>query len=85
MISTYVAETSTQEYHTWRVGELRFITPAGPEELILQALSPKQRDYRVFIDRLSGQHQLLIDWFKLRGFMRTGTAVKIGRGMPSFT
>ena len=25
---------------------------AGPEELTLQALSPKQRDYRVFIDRL---------------------------------
>ena len=25
---------------------------AGPEELTLQALSPKQRDYRVFLDRL---------------------------------
>ena len=36
----------------WRVGELRFITPAGPEQLTLQALSPEQRDYRVFIDRL---------------------------------
>ena len=49
-----VAETSTQEtkHHTQRVGELRFIKPAGPEELRLQALSPKQRDYRVFIDRL---------------------------------
>ena len=49
-----VAETSTPEtkHHTWRVGELRCITPAGPEELILQALSPEQRDYRVFIDRL---------------------------------
>jgi len=49
-----VAETSTQEtkHHTWRFGELRFIKPAGPEELTLQALSPKQRDYRVFIDRL---------------------------------
>ena len=46
----YVAETSTREtkYHTWRVGELRFITPAGQEELTLQALSPKQRGYRVF-------------------------------------
>ena len=32
--------------------KLRFITPAGPEELTLQALSPEQRDYRVFIDRL---------------------------------
>ena len=49
-----VAETSTPEtkHHTRRVGELRFITPVGPEELTLQALSPKQRDYRVFIDRL---------------------------------
>ena len=46
----YVAETSTRKtkYHTWRVGELRFITPAGQEELTLQALSPKQRGYRVF-------------------------------------
>ena len=49
-----VAETSTQEtkHHTWRVEELRFIMPAGPEELTLQALSPKQRDYRGFLDRL---------------------------------
>ena len=49
-----VAETSTREtkHHTQRVGELRFIMPAGPEELTLQALSPEQRDYRVFIDRL---------------------------------
>ena len=31
--------------------ELRFITPAGLEELTLQALSPEQRDYRVFIDK----------------------------------
>ena len=52
--SRNVAETSNQEtkYHTRRVGELRFITPAGPEELTLQALSPKQRGYRVFTDRL---------------------------------
>ena len=49
-----VAETSTREtkHHTWRAGEVRFITPAGPEELTLYALSPEQRDYRVFIDRL---------------------------------
>ena len=49
-----VAETSTQEtkHHPWGVGELRFITPAGPEELTLQVLSPEQRDYRVFIERL---------------------------------
>ena len=50
---TPVAETSTREtqHHTRRVGEFRFIMPAGSEELTLQALSPKQRDYRVFIDR----------------------------------
>ena len=30
--------------------ELRFITPVGSEELTLQALSPEQRGYRVFID-----------------------------------
>ena len=40
-----VAET---KHHTWRAGELKFITPAGPEELTLQALSPKQRSYKVF-------------------------------------
>ena len=36
------------------LGELenRFITPVGPRELTLQALSPEQRDHRVFIDRL---------------------------------
>ena len=52
--SRNVAETSNQEtkHHTQRVGELRFITLAGPEELTLQALSPRQRGYRVFIDRL---------------------------------
>ena len=49
--SRNVAETSTGETkpHTQRVGELRFIMPVGPEELTLQALSPKQRGYRVFI------------------------------------
>ena len=33
-----MAETSTQEtkHHTQRVGELRFIMPAGPEELTPQ-------------------------------------------------
>ena len=53
-VSLFVTETSTREtkHHTWRVGKLRFITPASPEELTLQALSPEQRGYRVFIDRL---------------------------------
>ena len=54
LYSAGVAETSNQEnkHHTQRVGELRFIKPVGPEELTLQALSPEQRGYRVFIDRL---------------------------------
>ena len=49
--SRNVAETSTGETkpNTWKVGELRFIMPVGPEELTLQALSPKQRGYRDFI------------------------------------
>ena len=36
------------------LGELenQVYTPVGPEQLTLQALSPEQRDYRVFIDRL---------------------------------
>ena len=68
-----VAETSTREtkHHTRRVEELRFITLAGPEELTLQALSYKQRDYRVFIDRLYWTTLAVICWFKLGGFMRT--------------
>ena len=50
---TPVAETSTREtkHHTQRVGELRFIMLAVPEQLTLQVLSPEQRNYRVFIDR----------------------------------
>ena len=49
-----VAETSNREtkHHTWRVVELRFIMPGGTEEVTLQSLSPEQRGYRVFIDRL---------------------------------
>ena len=40
-VQWFVAETSNQEtkHHTQRVGELRFITPAGPEELTVQSLS----------------------------------------------
>ena len=51
---TCVAEASNQEtkHHTQRIGEFRFIMLAGPEELTLQALSPEQRGYRDFIDRL---------------------------------
>ena len=48
--ATVAVVTSTQEtkHHTQRVGDLRFITPTSPEELTLQALSPKQKGYRVF-------------------------------------
>ena len=55
--SYVVAETTTRKtkHHTRRVGELRFIMPAGPEELTLQALSPEQRGYRVFIHGQAGQ------------------------------
>ena len=59
------AETSTweTERHTWRIGELMFIMPVGPEELTLQALSPKQRGYRIFI-----YWQAWLCWFTgLRG------------------
>ena len=41
---------SEEPRSTRRVGELRFITPVGPEALTFQALSPKQRGYRAFID-----------------------------------
>ena len=41
--SRNVVET---KHHTQRVGELRFIMLAGPED---KALSPRQRGYRVFI------------------------------------
>ena len=49
-----VAEITTQEtkHHTQRAGELTFTMPEGPEQLTLQALSPEQRGYRVFIDSL---------------------------------
>ena len=33
------------------LGELRFITPAGPKELTLQALSPEQRCCSDFVHR----------------------------------
>ena len=36
-VDSIVAETSNQEtkHHIWRVGELRFVMPMGPEELTL--------------------------------------------------
>ena len=44
-----VASTREIKHHTRKVGELRFIMPAGPEELTLQVLSPELKGYRVFI------------------------------------
>ena len=35
---------------TGRVGELRFITQVGPEDLTLQALSPEQSSHKDFIN-----------------------------------
>ena len=45
-----VAESSTQEtkHHTHRVGELRFSTPVGLEELTLQALSLQTKGLQTF-------------------------------------
>ena len=45
--SRNVAETSTREtkYYTRRVGELRFITLAGPEELTLQAPNKRVKSF----------------------------------------
>ena len=56
-----VTETSNREtkHHIWRVGELRFITPAGPEELTFQALSPNKGVTEFLQADYSGQHQLL--------------------------
>ena len=53
IIGDWNAKVGTQEtkHHTQRVGELRFIMPAGPEELTPQALSPEQRGCSVFIHR----------------------------------
>jgi hypothetical protein len=43
---TGVAETILEKPSTALVGELRFITLAGPEELALQALSPRTKQGR---------------------------------------
>ena len=52
--SRNVAETGNQEtkHHTQKIGKHRFLMLVGPEELILQALSPEPSSYRVYIDRL---------------------------------
>ena len=51
--SRNATETSTQEtkHHTRRVGELGFITLVGPENLTLQALSPKGVTEFLYMDR----------------------------------
>ena len=80
-------ETSNLEikHHTRRAGELRLITPVGPEVLTLQALRPKQRGYRVLMYRWQWATLAAICWFKLRCFLRVGTVVKTGRGCLTFT
>ena len=49
-----VAETSARKtkHRTWRVGELRFIMPVGPEELILPSSEPRTKGLQGFIDLL---------------------------------
>ena len=73
-----VAETSIREtkHHTRRVGELRFIMLAHPEELTLQALSPEQRGYRVFYTRTG-----MIKWVcGFAGLQGLGQLQRAGQG-----
>ena len=49
MLQNQYSRNQASHSESWR---MRFIMPVGPEELIVQALSPEQRDYRVLIDRL---------------------------------
>ena len=49
VVSEVPRETKHHSTFTRRVGELRFIMPAGPKELTLSALNPEQRGYKVFI------------------------------------
>ena len=71
-----VVETTTREtkHHTWRVGELRFITPEGPEESTLQALSPEQRGYRVFYTR-TGMIKQVCEFAGARAIAKSRTRV----------
>ena len=60
---------------TWRVGEFKFITPAGSEEIALWSLSPKE-----------GVHKAFMGWFfwvrAWRTRVRTGKVTDAG---ASFT
>ena len=42
---------------------------------------PRTKELQSFYRQTSGQHWLLIGWFKLRGFGHVGTTVEMGRGM----
>ena len=67
-----VAETSTWEtkHHTWRVGELRFITRDRPRGVNTPSSEPQTKGYRVFIH---GQA-----W--LSGFAGAGQLQRAGKG-----
>ena len=45
---------------TGRVGELRFMTPAGSEEIDLQSLSPKEGIHKAFMGYLFRVHAWLV-------------------------
>ncbi len=45
---------------TWRVGELRFIIPAGSEEIALWSLSPKEGVHKAFLGYLFQIHAWLV-------------------------
>ena len=45
---------------TRRVGELRFITPAGSEEIALQSLSPEEGFHKAFMGYLFWVHAWLV-------------------------
>ena len=48
------------EVSTQRVGELRFIMPAGSEEIALQSLSPEEGFHRAFMGQLFRVHAWLV-------------------------
>ena len=45
---------------TWRVGELRFMTPVGSEEITLQSLSPEEGFHKAFTGYLFQVHAWLV-------------------------
>ena len=66
------------------LGELEnsVYSSGGPRGVNTPSSEPQTKGLQSFYRDYSGQHWLLIGWFKLRGFVHAGTAVKMGRGMP---